>query len=170
MPNIPRVGDLEIEQDPALVRRMQTVQRVGWAVFALVVLAALLGLFGTGLFSKAGAGDPGGPLSVEYDRGLRYQAREQLRVRLGPGAVRDGKARVWLSDGYLDRVQIRRIDPSPETVELGPGGQTFVFAARALTEPATVMFYLEPEKVGPLSGEVRLDGGPALPLRQFVYP
>ena len=38
-----RVGDLEIHQDLPFQRRSWTVQRVGWAIMALVVLAGLLG-------------------------------------------------------------------------------------------------------------------------------
>ncbi len=38
-----RVGDLEIDQDLAFERRQWSVQRVGWGVGALIIVAALLG-------------------------------------------------------------------------------------------------------------------------------
>jgi hypothetical protein len=169
MPELSRVGDLEVGQDLEFERRMQKVQRAGWAVMALVVLAALLGLFGTGLFSKAHIGREDAPLRLEYDRCLRYQAPQRLRVRLDSGAARQGKVRLWISDDYLERVQIARIYPQPEGVELGPDGQTFTFQTEDLTEPATVMFYVVPERVGSLPGRMRLVGGDLLSFRQFVY-
>src|SRR4051794_16621884 len=120
MPEVRRVGDLEIGQDMEFESRMQRVEKVGWAVMGLIVLAALLGLFGQGVFSGASAGPEGGPLRVEYDRCLRYQSDQQVRVRLGPGAGSNGKARVWVSASYLEAFQVQRIDPPPEGVELGP--------------------------------------------------
>jgi hypothetical protein len=170
VPEIPFHGDLQIEQDLRHFRRMQVVQRVGWGVMGLIVLAAVLGAFGTGVFSQGAVGAAGDPLRVEYSRGMRYQAVQPLRVRLGPGAGQGGKARVWLSDDYLAGVQVERIDPQPEGVELGPDGQTFTFAVGRLTEPAVVIFYLVPEQVGPLSGRAGLAGGDVLGWSQFVYP
>ncbi len=48
MEQIPRVGDLDIEQDLDFERRQWHVQRVGWVVFLLILLAAFVGLLGTG--------------------------------------------------------------------------------------------------------------------------
>lgn len=170
MSDLPRVGDLEIGQNLDFERRMQTVQYVSWAVMGLLLLAALLGLFGTGLLSKTSLGDPGGPLWMEYDHCLRSQAPQQLRIRVGPGAIRDGKARLWLNESYLERVRIRQIAPQPESVELDPAGQTFTFAAENLDEPATIMFYMVPERAGLLSGQIKLAGNEPFSFHQFVYP
>ncbi len=40
MPNVPRVGDLQINQDLDYQRREWTIQRVGWVVIGLIVCAA----------------------------------------------------------------------------------------------------------------------------------
>ena len=63
-----RVGDLEISQDLTFQRRSWIVQRVGWVMLALLILAALGGLFGPGPLSRARAGPHDGPLWVEYQR------------------------------------------------------------------------------------------------------
>ena len=48
------LGDLEVGQDLDFQRREWAVQRVGWGAMALVILAALLGLFGSsGPLSRA---------------------------------------------------------------------------------------------------------------------
>jgi hypothetical protein len=41
-----RIGDVEINQDLDFQRRCWTVQRIGWIVMAVLVLSALLGVFG----------------------------------------------------------------------------------------------------------------------------
>ncbi len=109
-----RVGDLEIDLDPDFERRILRFQQAGWAVLGLIVLAALLGLFNTGLFSKAVVADPEVPLRLEYDHFLRYQAPQRLRIRVGPLAAPDRRVRLWISDDYLEGVQVRQIDPRPE--------------------------------------------------------
>ena len=40
-----RVGDPEIKQNLRFQRRMWALERIGWAVMALVVLVGLVGLF-----------------------------------------------------------------------------------------------------------------------------
>ena len=91
-----RVGDLEINEDLRFQRRMWAVQRVGWIVTALVVLAALaalLGLLGPGLLStSAKAGSGGASLSVEeYEQVLRYRKPTTRRLGLGEGGRGGGR-------------------------------------------------------------------------------
>jgi hypothetical protein len=45
---VQRHGDLEIQEDLPFQRREWLVERVAWGVMALLIVAALLGLFGTG--------------------------------------------------------------------------------------------------------------------------
>jgi hypothetical protein len=85
MAEVQRAGDLELNQDLRFQRRMWAVQRIGWAVMALVVLAGLLGLFGPGPLSSATAGKEEGPLLVEgYERFVRFRIPTTLQVRLDP--------------------------------------------------------------------------------------
>ncbi len=170
MTEVRRVGDLELAQDLDYQRRLGTAQRAGWVAMLLLALAALLGLLGSGPLSSATAGDEGGALAIGYNRFGRYQAPTTLRVRLGPGAGREGEARVWLSESYLQNVQIQQITPQPQRVEVGPDGQTYVFQLAGPNQPAEVTFYLQPDRFGPLSGQVRLAGEQPVRFRQFVYP
>ena len=72
---------------------MWALQRIGWAVMALVVLVGLVGLFGTGPLSRATAGEEEAPLFVEeYERFARFMLPTTLRVRLDP--MGQGEARL----------------------------------------------------------------------------
>jgi hypothetical protein len=44
---LPRIGDLEIRQDLSFERRDWMMQRLGWAVIGLLILAGLTGLTGS---------------------------------------------------------------------------------------------------------------------------
>jgi hypothetical protein len=161
----------EIDEDMEFERRSWRWQRVGWAVMTLVMLAALLGLFGTGWLDSAVAGQPGSQMWLEYDRFGRAQAEtSRLQIHLGPGAGANGKVRIWINREYLDGMQVTNLTPEPESVEAGPDRFTYVFNAPAASQPAVVIFRLEPDKIGRLNGQVGLEGGASLGFKQFIYP
>jgi hypothetical protein len=164
-----RVGDLEIDQDLDFTRKEVTFQRVGWVVLGLVLIAAVLGLFGKGIFSTTEVGDRAGPLCVEYERALRFDALHRLSIQIGPAAVSDGKTRLWINEDYLSGVQIKHIHPPPDAVELNAGGKTFVFGAPDVSRPLAVIFHIVPERMGRLSGRVQAAGREHT-FTQFVFP
>ena len=80
-----RTGDLQIDQDLDAQRHHWIAERVGWTVITLVILAALLGLFGSGWLSEASVGTPEGALRLEYSRFGRFLAPMTLRLHSGAG-------------------------------------------------------------------------------------
>jgi hypothetical protein len=86
-----RTGDLQIDEDPDAQRRHWIAERVGWTVITLVILAALLGLFGSGWLSEASVGTPEGALRLEYSRFGRFLAPTTLRLHLGPDVIHEGR-------------------------------------------------------------------------------
>jgi hypothetical protein len=170
MANQQRVGDLEIDQDLPHERLEWSIERGGWLVMALVLLAALVGLLGPGPLSGATAGEQGSALWVAYNRFERYQAPAMVRVHLGPGAARAGTARLWLSRHYVENIELHHIDPEPESVEVGPDRLTYTFRVPDPTRPTAVTYHLEGNKYGPMPLRVGLDAGPQLSFSQFFYP
>ena len=170
MPKPEHVGDLEITQDLAHERLEWRIERVGWIVMALVLLAALVGLLGSGPLSRATAGEEGSALWVEYNRFERHQAPAMLRVHLGPGAARDGKARLWLNREYVENIELHHIDPEPERVEVEHDRLIYTFNLPDPTRPTAVTYYLEANTYGRMPLRVGLDAGPQLNFSQFYYP
>ena len=168
--DVRREGDLEIAQDLQAQRRVWKGQRAGWALMTLTALAALLGLTGRGPLSRRLASAPGTPLQIQYERFERSGAPSVLRFRIGPGAARDGKARLWISRRYMEAVVLEAVLPEQESVRGRRDRFEFVFEVPEPGRPATVLFHFRPEKAGGLRGAAGLTGGPALEFRQFVYP
>jgi hypothetical protein len=162
--------DLEFDDDAAFHRGMVKIERAGWVVFAGVLLAALVGLFGGGPASDAEASSADGSFALEYERYVRQLAPQRLIVRLGPPAGHDGSVDVALNADYLEHCRLKQVQPTPTTVVLGPNEQVFRFAAGQINRSATVVFHLEPEHMGRLQLSVRVDGGTLLQVTQFVYP
>ena len=72
-------GGLEFPEGHGVSRAEERLHKLGWIVFAGLLLAALAGLLGPGpLSSRSKSADPA--LSVEYERFLRNHAPADLRL------------------------------------------------------------------------------------------
>ena len=165
-----RTGDLQIDQDPDAQRHHWIAERVGWTVITLVILAALLGLFGSGWLSEASVGTPEGALRLEYSRFGRFLAPTTLRLHLGPDVIHEGRVSLWLNRDYIEAAQVQRILPSPDAVEAGADRLTYVLRVSDTGRPTTVTIHLEPDRVGSLSGQIGVAGHKPLRFDQFIYP
>ena len=163
-------ADLGIREDMRRQRAEWIIERAGWALIALVLVAALAGLLGHGPLSRATAGEPGSRLWAEYHRFERHQAPTELRVHLGPGAGSGGELRVWVGRGYLDAIELERVDPEPVAVEAGADQHVFVFAMPDPGRPTSVLFRFQPDTYGSLRGRLGLPDGEEVTFDQFAYP
>jgi hypothetical protein len=171
MPASDRIGEIEIQQDlehQALVWRLE---RLGWLLGALALLAALLGLTGSGFLSDATSGEKGSSLWIEYQRFERYQSPANLRVYVGPENVEGGQVRLWFNRTFIDRVQLRHIDPAPERVEAESKRIAYVFnVSEAGQHPIKIELYFEPNSFGKTRGEVSVEKRSPIAFTQFSYP
>ena len=134
------------------------------------LLAGLLGLFGGGPLAHATARAGGVPVSLDYDRFIRFGSPNELRLTLDPSAIGgDGAARLWLPHRYLDRVEIDRITPEPENTSGGATGVMYEFLVTP-GQPAVISMMVKAEHAGPLQGEVLLPDRRGVTFSQFVYP
>lgn len=147
----------------AFQNREWITQRIGWLVIGLLLLAALLGAFGSGPVSSSSVSGPG--LRLEYERFGRVQKPTSLRFYL---ADTQETATVWISRHYLHSVQVDHITPQPQKVEYD--GHWLIYHFPTRRNPAEIGFHLKPEKFGSLLGEARLAEGEAISFRQFIYP
>jgi hypothetical protein len=172
MTDVRRVGDLEVGQDFRFLRQEWLVERAGWTVMALLIVAALLGLCGgPGPLSNASASLEDGSLQIEYDRFGHLEAHMRLHGYLAAGtAAPDGTVSVWINQAYAKRIQISQVIPEPEKMLAGPDRLIFVFRVADPTQPTLVTFFLQPRAIGPVSGRIGLPNRPPLDFSQFIYP
>jgi hypothetical protein len=161
---------LELEQDAAFQRREWRIQRVGWAIWAAIVLAALAGLTGPGPLSHREAATADGRLSVKYDRFVHYHHPTPIEVTLRPASETDDRLRLRLSQSMLDRILIERIEPEPMSRELTAGGVWYEFAREQSADDVKVLFHIEYEAMGRGNGDLQLAGSEPVAINTFVYP
>jgi hypothetical protein len=170
--DLQRVGDLEIEQNPGLDRRIWLVQRWAWGVIAVLLLLGLLGIFGTGVFSQTSVTTPDGSLEVRYERFGRTHSTMRIEVRLRPDPTRvgDGLARIRLGRASPGGVMVEDVDPIPLRVEAGTESSAYLFPVLEPGAPIRVNFYLKPDQIGRMRYRIGRDERQALSFWQFIYP
>ena len=163
-----RVGSLEIDQDLEFERRQWTVQRVGWVVFLLILIAGLLGLLGGGPLGHADASAD--PLTVGYERFVRKRAPTEIEVQIAPGAASGGEVGVWIERAYLEKFNIEQVIPEPAEMEAAADRIIFHFTVADAEQPSQIVFDLQPSEPGRLETRVGLVDGPEVRFSHFIYP
>lgn len=161
---MPAHRELDLDEDIAQQRTMWRLERIGWGLMVCIVLATLAGFTGHGPFSARTVGSTDAGFTVAYNRFERYAAPTLLTVYLGDVG---SETRLRVSQDFLRRVEVLRVDPQPERVELHTEYLTYVFTT---TAPGMIVFHYEPAHAGRLEIGIGLEGRPVQTLPLFVYP
>src|SRR5690625_1681137 len=148
-----RPDGLQIEEDRKFQLRFWRIQRLGWGAFAVVLLAALTGLTGSG-----GPWSEGHLLLAEgelrYPAVARWDARAQWSVTFD----RVGSRRQLLLAGDLDHhFVVETIQPQPMQSYLTTDGQLLEFASDG-APPHRVVLTLRAWRPGIARGRVAVNG------------
>ncbi len=150
-------------------RRMWTAQRIGWAVMALVLLAAVLGLFGDGPLSRRTVTSADGKLTARFQRLERHHSPTALVVMVRPEPGEE-KVELWLSRHYAEAQTFDTIHPEPESVTAAGDRMVYEFSVDEDEPEVRISFDGQPQGIGTLDGKVGLGGGDAVTFTQFVFP
>ncbi|MEK8090380.1 hypothetical protein [Thermithiobacillus plumbiphilus] len=158
----------ELEKELSFQKRLWKTQRIGWITTGLLLLAAVLGLLGSGgPLNETELHSADGRVLVSYDRFIRFDAPGTLRIKLpAQGSI----ARLWLDKDYLNALDIQWITPGPLRVSADSSGLTYEFAPTAPGTSLPVEIKFQTQTVGSLQGRLRLEDGTILGFTQFSYP
>ena len=176
-------GQRDFQDELTYHRREWMVQRVGWIVMALLILAALVGAFGSGPLSSVTIGHAP-QATLEYERFARYATSTGLRIT--PALARTTADRVEplsveIDRSFLDDYSIVSIVPEPRSVRAAAGRYILEFeldeARPAPSADGTpddlprqaITIHLRPQAIGSRAGTWRI-GAETLHVDQFVYP
>lgn len=142
----------------------------GWAAMGLIVIAALLGLLGTGPLSTATAGEKGSNLWVEYHRFARYEAAVELRVHVGARGLGTALPALRINQAYLEKVTVEHIEPRPEQVKAAGEELMYIFSFAATNAPNTITFKLRGNGYGKVPVHLKFSDATDVRFTQFFYP
>jgi hypothetical protein len=161
---------IDIDEDLEFQIKEWRVERAGWLAMAVIVLFALLGLFGSGPISHSTAGGVEETFHVESQRFLRFQNQRELMFTFNPLPVQEGELHLWLDSNYLHNFQIISINPQPDSVEIDQDRTFFRFKASEQVQSGQVSFIMRPQSIGSLVGRAGSQTDDGFSFTQFVFP
>lgn len=123
---------LEIDSDRAFQERFWIVERIGWALMLLIVLAALAGFTGVTGPASTGRAEAAGA-RVDYPRISRWQTADMLAIEFAEGA--GGKVEVLIPREFTRVFSIEGVTPEPSKVTATSDGPLYEFEVDA--DPGT---------------------------------
>lgn len=168
--SVPKVNEeVAVGEDLDFQRKWWAFEKLVWTFFALILLFALLGLFGRGWLARSEKRSSDGNLILKYDRIQRTGTPSDLSILFGPNAIRDGHIRLYLSESMVNGIGAQRISPQPQTSTLGDGGIIYTFPVNG--RPASVVISVEPSRPGSFAFRATLpDTNSSLECNVVVVP
>ena len=143
-----------IQEHIAFQRRTWVVERIGWVALVVIVLAALLGLFGGGPLSRQTAGSD--EMKVQYDRFQRVTKLASFTFLFAPAA--NAERRLHLNREFQDAFEITGIFPTPLQSAFDDGGLGMTFSTEANKE-SQIVIWAHPRRYGSINIDARADDG-----------
>jgi hypothetical protein len=163
-----RDPELQLEDDPALEERLKLARKIGWTIFTLILIAALLGLLGRGPLSEKRVGDASA--YVEFQRFDHYEAPTRLLIGFDEEPARSDKLRVAIERRYLKNVLIDEITPHPFSTESTEDAVVFIFALAGDRPKGEIWLDLKGTTFGWSKGQVTIGSAKPLAVEQFFFP
>lgn len=164
-----RIGDIELEHNERALTNDWRVQHVGWWVFAVFIVAGLLGVFGGGPLSRAVQRDDQAGLELEYERIARWDAPLLMRLTILPRPSRDGAAGIWIANEYLQRASIESINPPPLR-SVSHADRTLYEFPMGNQGSGTITFEFRPQRSGLCTLHIGRDEDQGMRVKQMILP
>ncbi|WP_207428868.1 hypothetical protein [Pedobacter sp. SYSU D00535] len=136
------------------------ILRAGWMLMGVFLLLGILGLFGSGIFSRRTVETS--EFRMEYDRYLRYSMSSELVIN---AASLGSDSSISLNYDYVKTVKIDKIVPEPESVKFEKDKVLFKFSS---AKGNNIVFYLVPINQGAQRLVVELNGS-RKEVSQYIY-
>lgn len=162
--------DLDSPENHRCTSREWWAERIGWVVISVILIAALLGMFGPGPLSHREVSSEDGRLTVEYYGVERYSAPCELRISFEPSDAEAELVQLAISRSLVDEIRVETITPPPIATSLEAELVVYAFRVADLSEKGHVVYRIQHESFGPLAGTITLLPGSEAELSQFICP
>lgn len=156
-----------IHENMPLQLRVWRVERVGWWCLLIIVLLAVLGLFGKGPLSTDEVTSDDGRLQVEYRRIARSGAPSRLVIDAQGAGER--QLEIALAGELLDSVSIQTIQPHPLHSSTFAGSGLRLLAVADAQGRVRLRLDLRAETIGRSGASVSV-GDQRVELTQLILP
>jgi len=144
----------------AFQKREWRAFRLFWVLMGLVVTAAALGLFGSGLLSDKTYTANGS--RIDYNRFMRVAKNTEILIHVNQASR---NASVSINNDYLRKVRIEQVVPEPTSVVIKDNKLVYTFSS---VQNGFITFYLSPQKMGAHQLQISVNGTQAS-FDQYIY-
>lgn len=157
-------NSLQLDDKMNLHRKEWRVQKIGWSILSLLLIAAALGLFGNGVLSETIVGNPGTNHWMRYQHFIRLEAPFTLEVHM---TTSENKAAVLaIPNDYLQVMNLEKMTPEPDQIQIKEGQVQYIFPGNGHVQ---VNLQLKPSAFGRKESTFYLNNQPYA-ISHFIYP
>ncbi len=155
----------DIKQHHQLQEKFWRIQRWAWACFAIIIIAAIAGLTGSGgTFARSEDRFKSGAIDLPII--TRVSASDDIKITFAPGR---NQRRLHLSTAFLNAWQIDTIQPSPDRTLADEAGSTFFFSTRP-GQSADVHLFVRARELGVFQTAISIDAEERISHNVVVLP
>jgi hypothetical protein len=161
-----REDGLQLDERRKFQEHFWTVERISWCAFALIVIAALFGAFGSG-----------GPIAtkvselraavVEHPRIARWEGTDKMKIQFKSRPTVQTRS-LFLSNAFAEVFQVEDIQPFPFRTIIEGGGQRLFFENPS-RDGGVVTLHLRAQASGSANFDISVDEE-VVSLSSFVFP
>ena len=160
--------DLEVRRNETFQRREWRVERIGWVLLCVLVLAGLAGFLGPGPFASRTVTSERDLVTVEYDRIGHYEADDSVTFTFSRDAAEEGSVTFRLTGAWTTAVDLQSIVPEPSDQTAVPDGVVLAVPVDG-AGPIRVAISFRAQALGNLPARVSVRDDAAT-FDQFVLP
>lgn len=153
---------LQVKEDMVFQRRQWLFERLSWVLMLLIVIGAIAGLFGEGLWSETHKQNT--TIAVSYDTFARKDAPTSVTVSL------KGGSKLVLDQTFLRSYKVESIHPEPAETTYGEGKIHYSFSSTQNAQNQEIVFRLQPNDIGVIKKLLGTEKEGGVTLHQIVYP
>ena len=157
----------QVKTNPTFEKGWNRLQVAIEIATTAIVVAALLGLLGTGPLSRTSTGVAGRPIDIVYDRILRRTLASDMVIDLREATGRS-KAEIEMPTALLDVMDIVTTSPRASSMRSEADGIVYAFDLGA-AETGRITISMKPKAFGLVTSDFVV-GGTRIALRQLILP
>ena len=160
--------EFPVREDMKWQQNEWRLQKAGYALLFLFVIAGACGFFSKGFISNQQASAADGRLTVEYEHFGRRQSNMDMTLRLRQ--LSGDRYKVVISGEAMDNFQVQTLQPQPDEAWSSENKLVLIWHRRPQQESAAVWIAFQPQGFGHFPIKVALDDRSQVQFSQFIYP
>lgn len=143
-------------------------RQVGFIVLLAIIVAAIAGLFSSGIVSDTVKTNSAKSLTINYERFGRRET--ETRMQLSFPVHTEGHYVLSMTSQSSDAYEPGSVWPQPDSMFSQGKTLYFVYNNLKKSDSFTVLLFTTPSRAGKWNTVIRVNSEPEINLWQFIYP